>query len=73
MEGTIQKTKFIFAKHPDHEKNQRLIKIRCYLRNRRKYKIQSRGGMLAIITPETQRSLQMEQQAMKLGMVFRNE
>ncbi|MBQ3690158.1 MAG: hypothetical protein II937_09935 [Bacteroidales bacterium] len=71
--GRERKTRFIFAKHPDPDKNQRLIKIRCYLRNRRKYNIQGRGGMLAIITSETQRSLKMEQQATKLGMIFRNE
>lgn len=71
--GREIKTRFIFAKHPDPDKNQRLIKIRCYLRNRRKYNIQGRGGMLAIITSETQRSLKMEQQATKLGMIFREK
>ena len=72
--GRARKTKFRFAKHPDPEKNQRIIKIRCYLRSpRRRYEIPDRGGMVIYITPETRRSPKMEEVAKKLGMIVREK
>jgi hypothetical protein len=71
--GLPQQTKFHFARDPDPEKNKAIIKLRCYLRNRCRYEIPGKSGMVIYITAETNRSLKLEQRAQKLGMIVREK
>lgn len=71
--GLPQQTNFHFARDPDPDKNQRICKLRCYLRNRCRYEIPGRSGMVIYITAETKRSPKMELRAQKLGMIIREK
>lgn len=71
--GLPQQTNFHFARDPDPDKNQRLCKLRCYLRNHRGYDIPGKAGMVIFITAETKRSPKMELRAQKLGMIIREK
>lgn len=71
--GLPQQTNFHFARDPDPDKNQAIIKLRCYLRNCRGYDIPGKSGMVIYITAETNRSPKMELRAQKLGMIIREK
>ena len=71
--GLPQETNFHFARDPDPDKNQAIIKLRCYLRNCRGYDIPGKAGMVIFITDETKRSPKMELRAQKLGMIIREK
>lgn len=71
--GLPQETNFHFARDPDPDKNQAIIKLRCYLRNCRGYDIPGKAGMVIFITAETKRSPKMELRAQKLGMIIREK
>lgn len=71
--GLPQETNFHFARDPDPDKNQAIIKLRCYLRNYRGYDIPGKAGMVIFITAETKRSPKMELRAQKLGMIIREK
>lgn len=71
--GLPQETNFHFARDPDPDKNQAIIKLRCYLRNRCRYEIPGKSGMVIYITAETNRSPKMELRAQKLGMIIREK